>query len=1252
MLALKRALVLAGLACCLNAASVISSGGGTFAGSTTKTTATLNSGDFILVGVGSDGNTGTLGVSDNCGNTYTAVTNGSEASGNYVLNTWSAVNGCSGTVNITFTNSNSASGSMWTYVVFRGPSQVSNAANATGGTVSLTVASANDGVFLFSHVNTSSPTLTSGFTQIFLATWNNYHSSAYSTSLAAGAQTVGWTNANVLGVVAIDAGRPVDYTVTPPSPASGYVLAASGTWTLTTATSGAKTITISDGSTGGTITAVSGCSGTGTSSLAVTTGSTIGSTCTFTYTPASMGAKSIAFHSSGTDPSTNNPTTYTSNACTLSMSDPGSFPFRSASGSITVSLTGCTFDGTHSVVLSDGGNAGTITSGSSAQNSLTVTPASGTSFTATYSAYLVGVKTLTASTAYANWGGATPSVTHTVTRGDACTGASAFSAAADGNWRTAATWTATGCSHSYPDSGDSFSITGHHVTVPGGETDYAGTCPAANTTYDAALAPSGGTSATLEVQNGGKLWYCGNMQLNSPTGTNPASFAILQLDTGAELDLDANQNTSVAYRIVPANANGYNQLKIGTSGDTCNFTAQTCPTAVKAVNLSGNTAGNPLLLDSNSIADAMTYQIYGASVTDCGSASKGCITQLVNNSTSSYANADLLDIEQSIFNRTGTVQPIFGAAVTGTTTTWQPTLKNNRFLNDYAGVGQLTTNNGVTPPNNCVISGNYFSGTVVYYSGNTAYWNCSWTGNAIMGDWGANPYQLLPGGQPFSGNLIVRAVNVTIDSPAAKTQRNILVFPISAAGSGSAHIFAPPYNTDGAILQDTICFTADPAGHSEGHCFDGGSFNQNGYHGAAYGNLSLADAINGLTASQHNTFNNGTSDPTTRTLEWIDHNGAIGPATYAWGPTLLHGTATSAAITVLKSWRANIGWSSVTGTYNFGISYQGAPANWPPLNVPNNNVNTSQVGWNAYYNPATGTGFNSGCAVTASIASGSPTVTVSSSAWSSCLGPGAVITGAGIPAGTTISSCGTPNGNVCGSATLTLSQNATATNASAALTAYDTNCNPSTWDTSGYHVCAASGAPQNDLTLNSTTARLLDPTRNPFTWASRLHGQAIAYPVTSGNLSSAMTALGTALAQCQDVAWCIQEQWSWIRRGYQPMSLALKGKAPDGSIVGFSGSPGSGYAGTCGVSLTVNDTWLAPTYGNNLGHDFSATCTFAGGVPQITITNPGANYLIAGSYTVAITGTCTGGCVAANLTPVISPHDIGPVQMRALPVAF
>jgi hypothetical protein len=113
---------------------------------------------------------------------------------------------------------------------------------------------------------------------------------------------------------------------------------------------------------------------------------------------------------------------------------------------------------------------------------------------------------------------------------------------------------------------------------------------------------------------------------------------------------------------------------------------------------------------------------------------------------------------------------------------------------------------------------------------------------------------------------------------------------------------------------------------------------------------------------------------------------------------------------------------------------------------------------------------------------------------------------------------------------------------------------------------------------------------------------------------------------------------AWVRRGYQPTNLALKGKAHDGRIVGFTGTYGGGYTGTCGVTITPQDA-------DDLGYGAAATCTFVGGVPSIQIANPGVHYRIATPAAVAITGTCTGGCVAASLAPVVSPHDPGPVQM-------
>ena len=129
---------------------------------------------------------------------------------------------------------------------------------------------------------------------------------------------------------------------------------------------------------------------------------------------------------------------------------------------------------------------------------------------------------------------------------------------------------------------------------------------------------------------------------------------------------------------------------------------------------------------------------------------------------------------------------------------------------------------------------------------------------------------------------------------------------------------------------------------------------------------------------------------------------------------------------------------------------------------------------------------------------------------------------------------------------------------------------------------------------------------------------------------------------CQSEIWCIEESRTWTARGFQPTNLALKGKAHDGRIVGFTGTYGSGYSGSCRVTFTPQDA-------ADLGTGAAASCSFVGGVPAIQITNPGANYRIATPTSVTIGGTCTGGCVAASLTPVISPHDIGPVQMALVP---
>ena len=182
-----------------------------------------------------------------------------------------------------------------------------------------------------------------------------------------------------------------------------------------------------------------------------------------------------------------------------------------------------------------------------------------------------------------------------------------------------------------------------------------------------------------------------------------------------------------------------------------------------------------------------------------------------------------------------------------------------------------------------------------------------------------------------------------------------------------------------------------------------------------------------------------------------------------------------------------------------------------------------------------------------------------------------------------------------------------------------------------YDQCTASGTTVPGIPDIVANPNLLDPSRKLFTWASRLHGK-------TANLAGAEA----AFIGCPNLDWCVSELVSWVKRGYQPTNLALKGKAYDGRIVRFAGTYGSGYTGTCSVTISPQDT-------DDLGYGAAATCSFVGGVPTVQVTNPGMHYRIATPATVTIGGTCTGGCVAASLTPVISPHDIGPVEMALIP---
>jgi len=145
-----------------------------------------------------------------------------------------------------------------------------------------------------------------------------------------------------------------------------------------------------------------------------------------------------------------------------------------------------------------------------------------------------------------------------------------------------------------------------------------------------------------------------------------------------------------------------------------------------------------------------------------------------------------------------------------------------------------------------------------------------------------------------------------------------------------------------------------------------------------------------------------------------------------------------------------------------------------------------------------------------------------------------------------------------------------------------------------------------------------------FKWASVKQGQA-------ANLSGAEA----AFLGCQDLPWCIAQLESWVKAGYQPTNLALKGAAHDGGVVGVAGTLGSGYSGACSVAVTVQDT-------DDLGTGAALTCSFVGGVPVIAVANPGSHYLVATPATVTITGA---GGSGTSLNAVVSPSDIGPVPI-------
>jgi hypothetical protein len=184
-------------------------------------------------------------------------------------------------------------------------------------------------------------------------------------------------------------------------PSSGNVNVASTNFTVSlagTTFSGTQTVTIADGSQGGTFTpSVGTCASPSTCTVTPAAAAT---SFTYTYTPVVAGNLTLTYTNaqSWTNPS---PSPYAATAV-LSASGPGSGGVGTPSTNFTVSLAGTTFSGSQSVTITDGAQGGTFTpsvGSCGTPSTCTVTPAAAaSSFTFTYTAALAATITLT----YAN----------------------------------------------------------------------------------------------------------------------------------------------------------------------------------------------------------------------------------------------------------------------------------------------------------------------------------------------------------------------------------------------------------------------------------------------------------------------------------------------------------------------------------------------------------------------------------------------------------------------------------------------------------------------------------------------------------------------------------------------------------------------------------------------------------------------------------------------------------------------------------
>lgn len=855
-----------------------------------------------------------------------------------------------------------------------------------------------------------------------------------------------------------------------------------------------------------------------------------------------------------------NSAAYADNAPTQNLPPTLSFSGCPSSGNLFVASTTCTvniangtFDGTHSVTLSDFGVLGTFTPsiGSPCNSTCVITPANlATSFTFTYTPQVVGNVSfgITNSTTWLNPSNATYAVTST----DVCS----FTAAADGLWSAAANWTASGCTgggHTVPQSGDSVTITGHHITCGG--LCQVGSAPLNNTTYDVVIAQSGATSGELETSSSGTFVLTGNYKLNSSAGASPTSFAILKIDTGGTFIHNNNSSASVQYRGVPGTTNNWNIIQMGTLGDACTFASYSCATSYQGAGYGGG--AYPVMWAMNGTTDDATYQIYGSFLGYCGSSSVPCIEVASANASNGYANAGLTDIENNVWQTTGGMSD---NATSGTSALTKLTIANNHSVNDLVGWFSAPSANAI--PNaimsTCLISGNYFEGT---FDSTSSHNNNFWGGCTVRGNFFGKGFA---GAQSLTYPMLGYVNNfafVNGNGTYAGTFDQTVFWPFhgnymfqETLGQNYSNHTGPDgytFNSTGAnALYGNIC-DSDQSSPEEGHCFIVAShLATSSYSATLLDDLAVISA-SGAPAGSWQLYAMDAST-TTGMVTHMDHSSANGLAVQGWVSAGGHPTSFWPSNSIFESLRDNIGYSATTGTLNYLFYDLNSASNGAqPTNVLTSNAN---VDYNDSYNGTASTLFNG-------------------------------------------------------------------------TTSPQTGSKPSPFNGSVYQFASPTASTWTPAHEQSVNPNYINSGRTAHSWAVA-HGQA-----------SSNAGIRLAMQQCQSVEWCVGELESYIRLGYQPTNLALKGAAHDGYVVGAQGTAGTGWSGTCHVAFTPQDS-------DDVGFGATGACTFSGGSPVVTVINRGQHYRIATSASVVISQTGGVNGTAGSQTVVVEPSDIGPVPIN------